>query len=747
MPDYDFSSLSPVDFEYLSRDLLQKKLGIFLEGFTSGRDGGIDLRHCSNKEKTLIIQCKHYSNSTLSNLKTSLKKEFDKLKKLNPSRYIVCTSMSLTPANKDEIKKLLHPYIKDTEDIIHKTDLNNLLGLYPDIEKQHIKLWMTSSAVLDRILKSKVHNYSDFECDEIVDNIKKFVKAEAFQTALEIIQDNNVLVISGIPGIGKTTLARMLVYHFLSGKDQEVESIYITQNIADAYDNYKPDKRQIFLYDDFLGSNFLEDRLIKNEDKDIVNFIQKIKKSTGKILIFTTREYILNQAKHKYERLQAERSIELTKCTLDISSYNNTAKAQILYNHLYYSNLPSEYIQSLLSEDRYLNIINHSNYSPRIIERITSPDIFSSIHSNFFYHIFMSYLDNPEAIWKHAYDSQIGCLSQTILLILATCRTPILLTDLEEAIEKYEKNQGNSFRATNFNSSLKELENTFITITTVKKNTYLDFQNPSIFDFIINYIKTQSRTIDKIINSACFFDQYFEAFQWNKRNNYKRKILLNKSLKPVASKNIIKNWDSLKSYRNSYTANWQSRSKISEISKLYCLYDASEFDDFVVLKLNFICNNTSIAENHEEFLEMIEYHAGEIELDDVDDFIYDFLENCPTKLLVEAYNTFEGIDKFKENFHSGLDNGNIKDIVDYNISSCVDALDNWEAEEYIDMLTEVKEKYEINIDCHLDKLNSMHEEYSSGDWAESSFSDSSTIIDKKKETESLIKGMFETLKQ
>jgi conflict system STAND superfamily ATPase/restriction endonuclease len=747
MPDYDFSTLSPIDFEYLTRDLLQKKLDIFLESFTSGRDGGIDLRHSSDKEKTLIVQCKHYSNSTLSNLKSSLKKELDKLKKLNPSRYIVCTSMALTPANKDEIKKILHPYIKKTEDIIHKTDLNNLLGLYPDIEKQHIKLWMTSSAVLDRILKSKVHNYSDFECDEIEDNIKKFVKAEAFQTALEIIQDNNILVISGIPGIGKTTLARMLVYHFLLSEDQEAEFIYITQNIADAYENYNPDKRQIFLYDDFLGSNFLEDRLAKNEDKDIVNFIQKIKKSTGKILIFTTREYILNQAKHKYERLQAERSIELAKCTLDISSYNNMAKAQILYNHLYYSNLPSEYILSLLSKGRYLNIINHSNYSPRIIERITSPDIFSSIHSPLFYYVFMNYLDNPEAIWKHAYESQIGCLSQTILLILATCRTPILLTDLEKAVEKYENNQGCSFSDMNFNNSLKELENTFITITAVKKNIYLDFQNPSIFDFVINYLKTQSRTIEKIINSACFFDQYFEAFQWSEQNNYKRKILLNKSLKPVISENIIKNWNSLKSYRNRYAANWQSRSEISEISKLYCLYGVSEFDEFAVMKLNFICNNTSIADNHEELLNMIEYYSEEIEFDDVDDFICDFLENCPTKLLVEAYNTFESIDKFKENFHSGLETGNLIDIVDSNISSCVDELDNWEAEEHIDTLTEVKEKYKIDINCHLEKLNNMHDEYSSEDWEESSFSDSSSILDKKKETENYIKNMFETLKQ
>ena len=54
MPDYDFQILQPNEFECLTRDLLQKRERIFIESFTSGRDGGIDLRFASasprNKE-------------------------------------------------------------------------------------------------------------------------------------------------------------------------------------------------------------------------------------------------------------------------------------------------------------------------------------------------------------------------------------------------------------------------------------------------------------------------------------------------------------------------------------------------------------------------------------------------------------------------------------------------------------------------------------------------------------------------
>lgn len=44
MNNYDFLTLSPNEIENLTRDLLQKRLTMFIESFTIGRDGGIDLR-------------------------------------------------------------------------------------------------------------------------------------------------------------------------------------------------------------------------------------------------------------------------------------------------------------------------------------------------------------------------------------------------------------------------------------------------------------------------------------------------------------------------------------------------------------------------------------------------------------------------------------------------------------------------------------------------------------------------------
>lgn len=166
MPSYDFNTiLSFSDFECLVRDLLQKHLKIHLECFTEGRDGGIDLRCSTYGKNSIIIQAKRYKD--FKSLMNELKKEVSKVRKLNPQKYIIATSVGLTPGNKEEIQQLFCPYIRKTDDILGKNDLNNFLGKYPDIEKGFPKLWLTSTAVLDRIVNASVVNQSTFEWSQI----------------------------------------------------------------------------------------------------------------------------------------------------------------------------------------------------------------------------------------------------------------------------------------------------------------------------------------------------------------------------------------------------------------------------------------------------------------------------------------------------------------------------------------------------------------------------------------------------
>lgn len=132
----DLSKLTPDDFERFVRDLLSKEYDCHVESFTIGPDQGRDLRFQNDQ---IIVQCKHVSS--WKNLLSSLKKETVKPVVKNANRYIVATSLGLTPNNKDEIKKIL-PNIKQYKDILGRDDMEGLLAKHGDIRKLYPKLWL-----------------------------------------------------------------------------------------------------------------------------------------------------------------------------------------------------------------------------------------------------------------------------------------------------------------------------------------------------------------------------------------------------------------------------------------------------------------------------------------------------------------------------------------------------------------------------------------------------------------------------
>ena len=224
MHNYDFQIIQPNEFERLVRDLLQMKENLFVESFTPGRDGGVDLRYATCRESNVIVQAKRYGS--YAPLKSELKREVEKIKILDPSKYILATSVGLTPANKEEIIEICKPYIKRTEDILGRDDLNNLLGIYPNIEKQYYKLWLGSTTVLEQILDKRINTWSEIELEDIQKEVSTYVMNDSFDKALNILKANKYLIISGIPGIGKTTLARMLVNYLLAEGYEEFIKIY-----------------------------------------------------------------------------------------------------------------------------------------------------------------------------------------------------------------------------------------------------------------------------------------------------------------------------------------------------------------------------------------------------------------------------------------------------------------------------------------------------------------------------------------
>ncbi|MEA1848159.1 restriction endonuclease [Chryseobacterium sp. MHB01] len=244
MANYDFSTLNDRDLEELTRDLLSKKLNIEFQSFKPGPDRGIDLRYSTiNDENEIVVQVKHYLSSGISKLKLELKnKEIHKVVSLEPKRYIFCTSLPLSPQDKEDIKNIFTPFIKSTSDIIGKEDLNKWLGDYPEVLERHFKLWLSSVDIIKKILKNGVKGRSEFYKEKIVKEITLYVPNKTHNNAVDILNTNHFILITGAPGIGKSTLANMLTYQLLA---EGFELIYVRE-ITEAEDAFLHGKKQVF---------------------------------------------------------------------------------------------------------------------------------------------------------------------------------------------------------------------------------------------------------------------------------------------------------------------------------------------------------------------------------------------------------------------------------------------------------------------------------------------------------------------
>ena len=85
--------------------------------------------------------------------------------------------------------------------------------------------------------------------------------------------------------------------------------------------------KQVFYFDDFLGKTALE-KLQKNEDQRLVELMEEVSANPRWRLILTTREYILNIAKRRYE-VFAHPPVDLTMCVINLSDYTRPIRAKI----------------------------------------------------------------------------------------------------------------------------------------------------------------------------------------------------------------------------------------------------------------------------------------------------------------------------------------------------------------------------------------------------------------------------------
>jgi hypothetical protein len=463
MPQYTFETLSGKDFELLCRDLLQRRIAyetgkpFYFNTFSEGKDHGIDGIFQSEGEK-VILQCKRYKsfNSLFAELK---KNELKKIELLNPDRYIFATSYNLAESQVQKIYQLLHKYIRNINDIVGQGMINNLLICYPDIELSYPQLFLNSSNVLNRIIHAGTLNQSGSKLKEYHKISKFYVADDSFQQALNILTQKRYLIISGDPGVGKSTLAGMLSLYFVG---REYEFIFLRKSVREGSNVWQDGKQQIFFFDDFLGGNSF-DGLDRNEDRELLDFIKDVNTSKEKLLIITTREYVFRQATIQYPELK---DLQINKCIITQKQFTSAFKLKILYNYLYYSEVNLKQIESILHDGNYKQIIYHRNFTPRLISDFIEKKVNGENNQYRFCKELIKYLDDPFEYWKRIF-LKLSNEAQILLLILSITEQPGIeeilfhtFTNVGKCRKLFEK----GFERDIFENALVELSESFIAV-------------------------------------------------------------------------------------------------------------------------------------------------------------------------------------------------------------------------------------------------------------------------------------------
>ena len=299
------------------------------------------------------------------------------------------------------------------------------------------------------------------------------------------------MIISGEPGVGKTTLANQIILYYHTRLDYRM--FFYASSMNDLYIANHWDGKKVIFFDDFWGGNDFTQSQTNTNTNDLVRFIEHIQQQKNCILIMTTREYILEQGLKRHADFR--RLVECDKLDLRMAQYSEADRLQIYLAHLKASPLTWKQLSSLYQLGT--TVMHSPNFNPRVIGEFTksiTPDMDARKCCEDFLH----YLDYPLDFWERIFQ-ELSEEARTVYLLMAIMPLPIENDILRECYAETMQIRGKELKWKGFPDVLIELEKTIVRTDLYgpdqRKISTVTFQNPSVKDFILQEIRKKSGKI------------------------------------------------------------------------------------------------------------------------------------------------------------------------------------------------------------------------------------------------------------
>ncbi|MEV6408670.1 hypothetical protein AB0M58_38005 [Streptomyces bobili] len=501
-PDYDFKDLSPYDFESLARDLLTQLTGTPFSTYAMGKDGGIDLR-AWDQYGVHVAQCKHTPDAQRGKLMSYARQESEKIRKSKRkiSSYLFLTTADISVQLEDDIRQVLSG-VADTVEVRGRGWINGLIGDHPTIERRHFKLWLKSSMAISEMLRGGVFLRGYSRVNRIKRNYMKFVHHDGCVKAEHALEETGIAIVSGAPGSGKTAIAEYLILQWW----RRGYRVIVDPRTVDSWWDWLEDETPtVFFFDDAWGQTKIHDGASGHRDEDFAEFLssvleKRLSRETGKIhdkvVVVTSRSLILHDllrtsdaTSHLFEGL-ASSLVQVEKLAPEV-------RAKILFNHVNASVSDQRIRMELATGNWWREISSHSNYSPRIVDLVTTRggygsgrDLIEALHGA---------LANPKDIWEKSF-AALRADEQLLVSVLAVSNSRG-----SGSIELVQRIASQD--ATSIGNALSRLSGTWVDRVIDFTGDTLELTDPSQRDFLIHRLaRDPIALLDVIRNTASMDD-------------------------------------------------------------------------------------------------------------------------------------------------------------------------------------------------------------------------------------------------